>query len=433
MMQGPRVYNLFPLLAGSVRDWEHYLASAAGMGFNWVFLNPFHYPGFSGSLYAVKDYYRLHDLFQGRSRKSPDDLLREFLGQAEEHGLSVMMDLVINHTAKDSVLVEQHPEWFALDEQGQIRSPFAADPDHPDDISKRTVWGDLAEIEYHHSRDPEGLLNYWRDLVRHYTALGFHGFRCDAAYKVPGAVWGEIIRAARQIRPETRFFAETLGCQPPEVIQLHEAGFDYLFNSAKWWDFRAPWLLEQYETYRHIAPSLAFPESHDTERVAAESGGDARWSRLRYLFAVYFSSGVMMPMGYEYGFRRKLHVVETRPEDWEAPLFDLTAFVQAANRMKTEHPALNQEGPQWRFTSQDEPLTGLVRFTGNRSDPVGALINPSREAGHDYALHDLARGMETDPGRLREITPGREAPILHEGSRVHLQPLEMRVFAASES
>ncbi len=38
------------------------------MGFNAVYINPFHYPGFSGSLYAVKDYYRLNPRFHsGRS------------------------------------------------------------------------------------------------------------------------------------------------------------------------------------------------------------------------------------------------------------------------------------------------------------------------------------------------------------------------------
>ena len=42
---------------------------------------------------------------------------------------------------------------------------------------------------------------------------------------------------------------------------LDEAGCDYLFNSLKWWDFESPWLLEQYEKFRHIAPSIAFPES----------------------------------------------------------------------------------------------------------------------------------------------------------------------------
>ncbi len=70
--------------------------------------------------------------------------------------------------------------------------------------------------------------------------------------------------------PDLRFFAETLGCTADQVVALADAGFDYIFNSAKWWDFRAPWLLDQYERFRLIAPSIAFPESHDTERLAAE-------------------------------------------------------------------------------------------------------------------------------------------------------------------
>ena len=162
------------------------------MGFNWLFLNPFHYPGFSGSLYAVKDYYRLHPMFPGRSNQSPDELLIEFLRQADAQGLSVMMDLVINHTAKDALLVEQHPEWYAHEADGSICSPFAVDPDDP---TKKTVWGDLAEIDYEHPPDREGLLSYWKDLVRHYTRLGFHGFRCDAAYKVPAATWSRSCRS----------------------------------------------------------------------------------------------------------------------------------------------------------------------------------------------------------------------------------------------
>src|SRR3546814_6882938 len=90
------------------------------MAFDWIFLNPFHYPGFSGSLYAVKDYYALNPLFAGRSRKSADAILADFVEAAEKRGLAVMMDLVINHTARDSVLAEEHPEWFSRDADGQV-------------------------------------------------------------------------------------------------------------------------------------------------------------------------------------------------------------------------------------------------------------------------------------------------------------------------
>src|ERR1700739_4243447 len=102
MSEGLRIYNLFPTLAGTTRQWTAHLPRIAAMAFNAVYLNPFHYPGFSGSLYAVKDYYRLNPRFRGKARRSDDELLRGFTRAAAGHGLCVIMDLVANHTSRDS-------------------------------------------------------------------------------------------------------------------------------------------------------------------------------------------------------------------------------------------------------------------------------------------------------------------------------------------
>src|SRR4051812_30096831 len=123
MQDGPRIYNLFPLLAGRIDEWTALLPRIAAMGFNWVYINPFHYPGFSGSLYAVKDYYRLNPLFRNGAATSDDALLAGFTGAARERGLAVMMDLVVNHTSKDSALVAEHGAWFARGRNGELRSP----------------------------------------------------------------------------------------------------------------------------------------------------------------------------------------------------------------------------------------------------------------------------------------------------------------------
>src|SRR3546814_13884523 len=112
-----------------------------------------------------------------------------------------MMDLVINHTARDSVLAEEHPEWFSRDADGQVQSPFAIDPVDPGQV---TVWGDLAEMDYSPRQERDAVIAYWQDLVRHYIRLGFRGFRCDAAYKVPPEVWRPVTAAARAERPDVR-------------------------------------------------------------------------------------------------------------------------------------------------------------------------------------------------------------------------------------
>ncbi len=426
-LEGPRIYNLFPTLVGTIERWEERLPTIAEMGFDWVFLNPFHAPGMSGSLYAVKDYYRLHPLVQGDSQDAPDARLRRFLGSAEEQGLSVMMDLVVNHTAKDCELVTRHPQWYHHDKNGKVISPYAVNPDDPDDI---TVWGDLADLDYRKRPERAQMLAYWDDLVAHYVELGFHGFRCDAAYKLPGDVWERLIGTARRTDPHVIFFAETLGAQIDQVDQLRPAGFDYFFNSAKWWDFKADWLLDQYEQFRHLAPSIAFPETHDTARVAEESGGDVRESRFWYLFSAFFSSGVMMPIGYELGFRRPLHVVETRPEDWEEPAFDITGFVAAVNRMKAGTAVLNEEGPQERFTPPDATPVGLLRHSEQGPQRAAALINPDPETEVWFPRDRLASALGADPSAVQEITPLSADSSDDERKGLRLGARSLRIFVA---
>ncbi len=428
MAEGPRVYNLFPLLCGSIRQWEDHLPHIAAMGFDWVYLNPFHYPGFSGSLYAVKDYYRIHDLmWDGQS--SLEDLLKSFCSKAEEHGVSVIMDLVINHTSKDSLLAGEHPEWFLHEADGSLRSPRAIDPA---DARKVTIWGDLAEIDYHNPANRAGLVSYFGNMIGLFIDCGIRGFRCDAAYLVPPEVWSRLISFARFKRKDAGFFAETLGCRLEQITFLRSAGFDYLFNSARWWDFRSSWLLDQYNAFRRIAPSIAFPESHDTERLATELAhagyGDPQLTerayRLRYLFSAVFSTGVMIPVGFEYGFRTPLNVVHTRPEHWEEPLFDVSDYIAAVNRMRAGIPVLNEEGEQRQVHQGDAEIVCLLRRAQSGPSWVLSVINTDLRNARDVRIS----GLDSDVLAGREVTPGSSGETAAFDNVLKLAPGEARIF-----
>jgi len=430
LAQGARIYNLFPLLAGTTADWERHLDRIAGMNFNWIFLNPHTAPGGSGSLYAVKDYYSLHPIFQGKSKSSPDKLLRKFVTAAADRGISVMIDLVINHTGNDSVLTEEHREWFVREHDGSLCAPFALDPGDP---SKKTVWGDLAEIDYSERPERAEILAYFGKLIRHHIRLGVKGFRCDAAYKVPKDVWSELISIGKAEDKDTLFVAENLGAMMEQVEALRGAGFDYLFNSAKWWDFRQSWLLDQYEAFRSIAPSVAFPETHDTERLAADLVAqgvtDPHELELRYrhayLFSAVFSAGVMIPIGFEYGFKSSLHVVETRADDWEQPEFDLTRYIGEVNKMKASIPVLNDEGPQQAVPIDGGRLMCLVGRMQRGSSWSVTVVNPDPGQRVTARLH----GMEGDFKDGREITPDWQGVPFYPDMELTLDPGDVRVFA----
>lgn len=418
------IYNLFPPLVGPIPRWEEHLDRIAAMGFTWVFLNPIHTPGLSGSLYAVKDYFGINPLFHPESGQDPDLALAHFLKAAERRGLKVMLDLVINHTAIDSPLVREHPEWYAKDEDGRIKHPGAIDPA---DATQVTVWGDLAELEYWPPPDPEGLLHYWDGVVAHYLRLGFMGFRADAAYKIPREFWSRLIGEARNLEPKVRFFAETLGCRLEECAQLSSSGFDFLYNSSKWWDFQEPWCLEQYNDFRRIAPSISFPESHDTDRLAAASGGDPQVARQRYLFAAYFSTGLMIPLGFEFGFQKHLHVVRTRPRDWEQPTYDLTAFIQGVNRMKARCPVLLEEGPQMRVNPAGEPVVLLLKSREKRPGRVLAVLNATPEA-QEVHFTNLAELLGKPVKAWQDLTPDAVPVKFRSQLHLTLPPAGMRLF-----
>jgi starch synthase (maltosyl-transferring) len=418
------IYNLFPPLAGTIPRWEEHLDRIAAMGFTWIFLNPIHTPGLSGSLYAVKDYFGLNPLFFPESGQDPEAALVHFVKEAGRRGLKVMLDLVINHTAIDSPLTVEHPEWYAKDAHGKIKHPGAIDPA---DARKVTVWGDLAELEYWPPPDPEGLLHYWDAVISKYLGLGILGFRADAAYKIPGEIWARLITEARNLAPEARFFAETLGCRLEQCEQLAGA-FDFIYNSSKWWDFQEDWCLEQYEMFRRLAPSISFPESHDTARLAAESGGAPEVARQRYLFAAYFSAGVMTTLGYEFGFKKRLNVVKTRPQDWETPAYDLTAYIAGVNRMKKACPVLLAEGPQRRVNPQGEPVVLLLKsLEGRKKGRVLAIINATREEQIAH-IPNLAELLGKPLKACRDLTPDTIPLKLKGDLSFPLAPARMRIL-----
>ena len=421
---GPRIYNLFPLLAGPMPRWESHLERARRLGFDWVFINAFQYAGYSGSLYSIKDYYAIDPRLVAAEAGSPLEQLAQVVQTARRLDLKLMMDLVINHTAFDSPLVTDHPTWFKRGEDGKPLRPSAKEGEI------RVVWGDLAEIDNANSPDRANLWQYWLDLATHYAALGFHAFRCDAAYKIPIELWRFLFKRVKQVHPETLFFAESLGCPFGEMLQLARAGFDFLFNSSKWWDFTEPWCLDQYRQLAPLVPTISFAESHDTERLATDLQGDQAAIKLRYAFSALFSSGVMMPMGFEYGFQRRMHVVDTRPEDWETPQWDLSNFITAVNRLKASHQVFNEEGPIEVVDAGNAQVLALAKSSQNRTERALVLLNKDRQQMQSCQLARMGY-IFNGAKKVDDVSPEERLPHSSDFQTGQLRPSGVYVIHAS--
>lgn len=393
------VYNLFPLLAGPFTSWLPHMERAASMGFDWLFFNPIQQPGRSGSIYSIADHFRLNPLLlDPDSGLSPEDQARVVTDGARRLGLRTMVDLVINHCAADGDVVVRHPEWFAHEPDGSVTHPSCVTD------SGRVVWEDLAQFAHGHSQDGAGLERYCLASAEYLLSLGFDGFRCDAAYQLPQSVWRRLIDNVKGTRSDVVFVAETLGCPPEQTRSTAAAGFDWIFNSSKWWDFHSPWLMEQYQLTLDIAPSISFPESHDTPRLAREVDGNVDAIKQRYLFAALFSAGSMIPIGFEFGFRRDLDVVHTRPWDWETAGVDLSGYIGAVNGLKRDHGIFAQEGPMQVLSSPHDAV--LMLWKASTTGSKEALVFLNTDAWNHQELHvDDLRAMLSGGRPLVDVSP----------------------------
>ena len=94
--------------AGAAKD----LPRIRALGVEAVWLLPIHpigkknRKGTLGSPYAIADYRAVNPEYG-----TMDDF-RAFADAVHENGMKLLIDVVYNHTAPDSVLAQKHPEWF---------------------------------------------------------------------------------------------------------------------------------------------------------------------------------------------------------------------------------------------------------------------------------------------------------------------------------
>jgi starch synthase (maltosyl-transferring) len=405
--------------------WDDHIVRAAEMGFDWLYINPLQQTGSSGSLYSIADYFSVNPAFlDGDGSGSADEQVRAMTARAHKAGLKIMTDLVINHCAVDSALTREHPEWFKREADGRVAN---ASCDHN---GERVVWQDLAQFDHEHTRDREGLYRYCLRVVEHLLTLGFDGFRCDAAYQVPHALWHRLLHEIKGRGQHTVFVAETLGCTADQTKETARAGFDAVFNSSKWWNFHDWWLIEQYNLIRETAPSISFPESHDTPRLCAELNGNVAGLKQRYLFAALFSAGVMLPIGYEFGFRKSLHVVNTTPADWETTDIALAPFIQQVNVLKKCFVVFREESPLSILPANNPNVLLLWKASAKHHDEALLILNKDPWNQQEFYADNLRHFIQSGKP-LEDVSPELQLEYIPQPFHYMLRPGQGIVLVTS--
>ena len=171
---------------GTFAAAELELDRLADLGVDIIWLMPIHpigeknRKGSLGSPYSVRDYYGVNPEFG-----TLEDL-KSFVDAAHERGMHVILDWVANHTAWDNPLVEQHPDWYERDWDGDFMPTRWWD------------WSDIIDLDHSHPELREymaGAMRYWVEEV------GIDGYRADVAGYIPLDFWEEVRAELDSVKP----------------------------------------------------------------------------------------------------------------------------------------------------------------------------------------------------------------------------------------
>jgi glycosidase len=174
-----------------------------GVGILWLMpINPIgrsHRKGTLGSAYSVRDYRAVNPDLGALAD------LQHYVNTAHRLGMHVILDWVANHTAWDSNLTTEHPDWYTRDSLGHFRPPVAD-------------WQDVIDLDY---RKP-ALRQYMTATMAYWVKTAdLDGFRCDVAGLVPTDFWNTTRQELEKIKP-VFMLAEWDELFPPTFISRKE-------------------------------------------------------------------------------------------------------------------------------------------------------------------------------------------------------------------
>lgn len=363
-----KIYNIFTRFFTGPKQWLEVAIKAKNMGFNTIYLNPFQKMGASKSLYSIVDYFEFDpNIMVGLSHEEGVNELRTFIKKCKGIGLKVVLDFVSNHTAVDSPLVKKHSEWYVKDESGNVANAWCMSD------SGKCVWTDCAKLDYSHPKN--GLWDYMESVCRYYLNLGFDGFRCDVAAYVPKKFWKHLISTLKKDFPNVIFMGEAFMVPQETIDGLTEAGFDYIFNSAKWWNGVDEWFYNQNSHYNRIGlKTISFPDNHDTKPLMQELNENVELFKQRLFLMSVLTSGFEITSGFEYGIQTDYHVVKSCPTEFQNVEFDFSSEICEVIKLRDRYQILHSSGEFTNILPNSRDVLFLQKESINPKNRQKALI-----------------------------------------------------------
>lgn len=360
--------------------------------------------GSLGSYYSIKNYKEVNSEFG-----TLEDF-KEVVETAQSMGMKVILDWVANHTSRDAVWVDEHPNWYVRDSLGELNVMYD--------------WTDIAQLNY---SIPEMRSEMIRSMMFWVEETGIDGFRCDVAGELPTDFWEVAKDSLKSINSDLFLLAEA------EKPEMNISAFDAYYA----WDFhhkmnsvaqgkepvdslRASLTRMQYNFPKHAIP-MYFTSNHDENSwngTEFERMGDAAQT---FAALTYLLPGMpLIYSGQEAGFNKRLEFFEKDQIDF-TDKDNFTELYKELNSLKKQHPALQSQERDGNISeianNQPQSVWSFKRTKGENE--LIAIFNLSKES-LNVTLNENFKGV-----KYFMFNNSTKTEIKTE---VDLQPWEYKIF-----
>jgi cyclomaltodextrinase / maltogenic alpha-amylase / neopullulanase len=408
------IYEIFPRdfsPAGNLQGVTARLDELKDLGVTVLWLMPVHpigekhRKGAFGSPYSISDFYAINPHYG-----TADDL-KQLVAEAHQRNLKVLMDLVANHTAWDSVMMA-HPEFYKQDAKGKLLPPVPE-------------WTDVAGLNYANPR----LREYMIAMLKHWVQeCDVDGFRCDVAYMIPTDFWVQARAALKEIKPDLVLLAEA--SKPELLTEAFDIDYSWpllsslnkvLTQGAPASSLKASWD-ESRRQFPKGSLHMRISDDHDEARAVARFGVRGALAASALMFSL---DGVpLLYNGMEVG---------DATESGDPALFDkLTIFWRPKERpplrniyrdlirLRRQNPAFRSDRVVWLRNSAENDLVTLLR--PDEKEEFAVIINFSSRPVAGWV--ELKNSQEFKPVQIAGMPepPANGLPLFH------LNGFEWRVY-----
>ena len=207
-----QVFNRQHNKTGTFKELEKDLERIKNLGTDYVYLLPIHEIGQKqkkgelGCPYSIKDYYSINSEYGNLED------FKSLLAAVHKKGMKLIMDIVFNHTSRDSVMLETHGDLYFKNEKGELSNRIGD-------------WWDITDLDY---RKKE-LYPVMIDILKYWANMGVDGFRCDVASFLPKDFWLQAREQIVHVNKDIIWIAESVHAS--SVKFMRDSGFGALSDS----------------------------------------------------------------------------------------------------------------------------------------------------------------------------------------------------------